>query len=98
ARNRPSPARTTSHAPTSPPDRLAPSRNASTRPLLAPSSRRKPHPAVNEPGTSATALVALAATGETPAARSVGKVSTVPPPASAFITPATTDVTRRKTR
>ena len=89
---------TTSHAPSSPPERLAASRNASTRPLLLPSSPRKPHPALSEPGTSATALVALAATGETPAARSTGKVSTVPPPASAFIAPATIEVTSSKRR
>ena len=44
---------------------------------VASSSPGSPIRALSEPGTSATALVALAATGETPAARSAGKVITV---------------------
>ncbi len=56
----------------------------------------RPSPALSEPGTSATALVAFAATGDTPAASSAGKVSIVPPPAMAFITPAAMAVTKSK--
>jgi hypothetical protein len=42
---------------------------------------------LSAPGTSATVLVALAASGLMPAAIRAGKVSRVPPPASALMTP-----------
>jgi hypothetical protein len=40
-------------------------------------------------GQRATVLVAFALSGGTPSAISAGKVTSVPPPAMAFITPAT---------
>jgi Tfp pilus assembly protein FimV len=43
---------------------------------------------LNAPGSSATVLVALAVIGESPAAMSAGKVSSVPPPAMALTKPA----------
>src|SRR5215207_10457482 len=42
---------------------------------------------LNTPGRSATVLVALALSGERPAATSAGKVSSVPPPAIALTNP-----------
>jgi hypothetical protein len=44
------------------------------------------------PGQSATVLVALATRGDMPRPMSTGNVRSVPPPAMAFITPATPDV------
>jgi hypothetical protein len=98
ARNSASPATTTSQAPTSPPARLETTSAISTRLVRDPSSRRNAQPALSDPGTRATVLVAFAATGLTPAASSAGKVSKVPPPARAFIAPATMEVRNRKRR
>ena len=44
--------------------------------------------AASEPGQSATALVALARMGSRPSQTSVGKESSVPPPATELIMPA----------
>jgi len=43
---------------------------------------------LNAPGRRATVLVAFAFSGESPAATSAGKVSSVPPPAIALTNPA----------
>jgi hypothetical protein len=42
---------------------------------------------LSAPGRSATVLVAFATSGDNPAAMSDGNVRSVPPPATAFITP-----------
>jgi hypothetical protein len=53
------------------------------------SSALNPYAPAMDPGTSEIVLVALATTGGIPAPNKVGKVSKVPPPATAFIAPAT---------
>src|SRR5262245_38865484 len=57
--------------------------------LVRPSSRRKPIALASDPGTSATALLAFATIGSRPSHSKVGNDSSVPPPAIAFIAPAT---------
>src|SRR6185503_10818723 len=47
---------------------------------------------VTEPGHSATVLVAFAVSGGIPRPTSAGKVSSVPPPAIEFMTPAATEM------
>jgi len=81
------PTHKTSSAPSAPPtsDGSAIHRSSSRSPATSP---RKPQKAPAPPGMSAIVLVALAATGETPKASSDGKVTSVPPPASAFMPPA----------
>jgi len=46
----------------------------------------------NDPGQRATVLVAFATIGAIPSPTSAGNVSSVPPPAIAFIEPATAEV------
>src|SRR5690554_6650748 len=58
------------------------------RPLNLLSSRLKSSAPPKYPGKTATALVALAATGGTPASTRAGKVRKVPPPASVLSVPA----------
>jgi hypothetical protein len=62
--------------------------NTKKRRGVSSSSLRYPHMLLHVPGTSATVLVALAMIGECPAQMSEGKVSSVPPPATALIIPA----------
>jgi hypothetical protein len=56
---------------------------------------RYPSAPANDPGKSATVLVPFATAGKTSAV-SAGKVSSVPPPATEFITPAKSAEKHRK--
>src|SRR5947208_14807429 len=77
-----------SSAPAIPPIRLG-ATSARIRGSVELSSRRYPAIAPSEPGQIATVLVALAVTESNPIQISVGKVSSVPPPATELIAPAT---------
>ena len=88
AANRTSPARSTSQAPRPPPIRLMSIRFRSGTSVDW-ISRRSVSTLATLPGTTAMALVALAATGDTPTASSAENVKKVPPPAIEFILPAT---------
>src|SRR5436853_6911371 len=77
-----------SSAPAIPPIRLGPT-SAKIRGSVELSSRRYPAIVPSEPGQIAPVLVALAVTESSPIQISVGKVSSVPPPATELIAPAT---------
>ena len=84
--------------PSRPPIRLGSASSLSQR-RTSPNSLRYPHAPATEPGKSATVLVALAITLlGSPAGRinnSAGNVSSVPPPANEFMTPAASDAAAR---
>src|ERR1700722_16788966 len=83
-----SPPQSISFAPTKPPmiDGIA---NSLSVLSIDGSSALNPYAPAMDPGTSEMVLVALATTGGIPAPNKVGNVINVPPPATAFIAPAT---------
>ena len=80
-----------SHAPMPPPIKLG-AANPIAHCRAPESSPRYPHMLLTVPGQSATVLVAFATIGEMPSPTSAGKVRSVPPPAMAFIAPATAEM------
>ena len=75
-------------APTKPPASVQSVSRISNPRSKARSSLANPNVPDKYPGNTATALVALAATGGRPAKTSAGKVRKLPPPAIVFKTPA----------
>src|SRR5215217_4994713 len=80
--------RYSSTAPRKPPARLGRTSHH-TRESVPFSSRRYPHMLPRDPGHIASVLVALALIDVTPSQTSVGKDTSVPPPATELIAPAT---------
>src|SRR3954465_7576043 len=77
-----------SSAPIRPPATLSASSVAVETLSSARTSRRYAHELASVPGNSATVLEAFAIVGGNPARVSAGKLTNVPPPATAFIAPA----------
>src|SRR4051812_34634428 len=77
-----------SSAPASPPARLTGMRARTGKPPIGVRSYRYARAAARLPGHRATVLDAFASTGGTPTATSAGRVTNEPPPAAAFIAPA----------
>jgi len=75
-------------APASPPTTLT-TKNLASHERMAPRCSRYPNMLPAVPRTSASVLVAFAISEPVPRRINVGKVTSVPPPATAFIEPAT---------